>query len=180
MPNAVVEHAKLSIEAKGLHVYVLSRPPNWHIRPKQLGSKLRIGRDRLQRIRIAWPTTICGTANRIGRRPRWLSNANMFVDDILLFDVAKPITDASHLEIERSTLNGKAYQTGGGRTVDADVIDILLTWIVNHDREFLEGGTTKATKPEPRASHTLPHRIWTCRRWQRLSMSGQRPTRCGS
>lgn len=50
VPNAVVEHAKLSIEAKGLHVYVLSRPPNWHIRPKQLGAKLRIGRDRLQRI----------------------------------------------------------------------------------------------------------------------------------
>ncbi|MFG3592478.1 DUF4331 family protein [Bradyrhizobium sp. RDI18] len=75
------------------------------------------------------------------------ANANMFVDDFLLFDVAKPIIDAGHLEIERSTLNGKAYQTGGGRTVDSDVIDILLTWMVNRDREFLEGGTTKATKP---------------------------------
>ena len=75
------------------------------------------------------------------------ANANMFVDDFLLFDVAKPITDAGHLEIEKSTLNGKAYQTGGGRTVDSDVIDVLLTWIVNRDREFLEGGTTKATKP---------------------------------
>ena len=75
------------------------------------------------------------------------ANADMFVDDFLLFDVAKPITDAGHLEIERSTLNGKAYQTGGGRTVDSDVIDILLTWMVNRDREFLEGGTTKATKP---------------------------------
>ncbi|MET4177544.1 DUF4331 family protein [Bradyrhizobium sp. LA7.1] len=74
-------------------------------------------------------------------------NANMFVDDFLLIDVAKPITDAGHLEIERSTINGKAYQTGGGRTVDSDVIDVLLTWIVNRDREFLEGGTTKATKP---------------------------------
>jgi hypothetical protein len=75
------------------------------------------------------------------------ANANMFVDDFLLFDVAKPITDTSHLEIERSTINGKTYQTGGGRTVDADVIDILLTWIVNRDREFLEGGKTKATIP---------------------------------
>jgi hypothetical protein len=74
-------------------------------------------------------------------------SANVFVDDFLLFDVAKPITDTSHFEIEKSTINGKAYQTGGGRTVDADVIDILLTWTVNRDREFLEGGTTKATKP---------------------------------
>lgn len=75
------------------------------------------------------------------------ANANMFLEDYLLFDVAKPITDNSHLEIEKSTLNGKAYETGGGRTVDADVIDVLLTWMVNRDREPLRGGTTKATKP---------------------------------
>jgi hypothetical protein len=75
------------------------------------------------------------------------ANANVFLDDFLLFDVAKPITDDSHLEIEKSTLCGRPYQTGGGRTVDANVIDILLTWLVNHDREFLQGGATGATKP---------------------------------
>jgi hypothetical protein len=79
------------------------------------------------------------------------ANATMFLDDFMLFDVAKPITDDSHLEIEKSTLNGRAYQTGGGRTVDADVIDVLLTWVVNHDREPLRGGTTKATKPGTKA-----------------------------
>jgi Polyketide cyclase / dehydrase and lipid transport len=82
------------------------------------------------------------------------ANANMFVDDFLLFDVAKPITDTSHLEIEKSTINGTTYLTGGGRTVDADVIDVLLTWMVNRDREFLVGGTTKATKP---GTKTFPY-----------------------
>jgi Domain of unknown function (DUF4331)/Polyketide cyclase / dehydrase and lipid transport len=82
------------------------------------------------------------------------ANANMFLDDYMLFDVAKPITDGSHLEIEKSTLNGKAYETGGGRTVDADVIDVLLTWMVNRDREPLRGGTTKATKP---GTKTFPY-----------------------
>src|SRR5262249_60159778 len=77
--------------------------------------------------------------------PALSANANVFLDDYLIFDVAKPITDTSHLEIERSTLNGHAYQTGGGRTVDANVIDILLTWLVNHDREFLQGGAKQAT-----------------------------------
>src|SRR5262249_5997581 len=43
--------------------------------------------------------------------------------------------------------DGRPYQTGGGRTVDANSIDILLTWLVNHDREFLQGGATGATKP---------------------------------
>lgn len=75
------------------------------------------------------------------------AHANLRLDDFLLFDVAKQITDASHLEIEKSTLNGKAYQTGGGRTVDANVIDIMLTMMVTHDREPVEGGATKATKP---------------------------------
>src|SRR4029450_5965504 len=75
------------------------------------------------------------------------ANANVFLDDFLLFDVAKPITDGSHLEIEKSTLYGRPYQTGGGRTVDANVFDILLTWLVNRDRKFLQGGATGATKP---------------------------------
>lgn len=76
------------------------------------------------------------------------ASANVFLDDFLLFDVAKPITDLSHLEIERSTLNGRAYQTGGGRTVNANAIDILVTWMVNHDQgEFLQGGAMGATKP---------------------------------
>ena len=75
------------------------------------------------------------------------ANANMFLDDFLLFDVTKPITDTSHLDIEKSTLNGRAYGTGGGRTVNADVIDVLLTWMVNRDREPLRSGATRATKP---------------------------------
>src|SRR5499427_622976 len=75
------------------------------------------------------------------------ANANVFLDDFLLFDVARPITDESHLEIEKSTIDGRPYRTGGGRTVDANSIDVLLTWLVNHDREFLQGGATGATKP---------------------------------
>ena len=75
------------------------------------------------------------------------ANANVFLDDFLLFDVAKPITDQSHLEIEKSTIDGGTYQTGGGRTIDANVIDILLTWLVNRDRAWLQGGATGATKP---------------------------------
>jgi hypothetical protein len=79
------------------------------------------------------------------------ANANVFLDDFLLFDVAKPITDLSHLEIEKSTLAGRPYETGGGRTIDANVIDILLTWLVNRDREFLQGGATHATQPGRKA-----------------------------
>jgi len=72
---------------------------------------------------------------------------NVYLDDFLLFDVTKPTTDTSFFEIEKSTLHGRPYQTGGGRTVNADVIDIMITWMVNNDREFLQGGSLSATKP---------------------------------
>jgi len=72
--------------------------------------------------------------------------AEVYLDDFLLFDVSKPTSDTSFLEIEKSTLHGQAYKTGGGRTVNANVIDIMITWMVNNDREFLQGGSTKATK----------------------------------
>ena len=74
------------------------------------------------------------------------AHANVRFDDYLLFDVAKPITDTSHLEIEKSTLDQRAYETGGGRTVDTNVIDIMLTMFVNHDREPISGGASRPTK----------------------------------
>jgi Polyketide cyclase / dehydrase and lipid transport/Domain of unknown function (DUF4331) len=73
--------------------------------------------------------------------------ANVYLDDFLLFDVSKPINDGSYLEIEKSVLRGKPYSTGGGRTVDSNVIDIMITWMVNNDREFMLGGAAAATKP---------------------------------
>ncbi len=83
------------------------------------------------------------------------ASADVFLDDYLLFDVSKPITDTSFLEIEKSTLNGLAYQTGGGRTPDTQDFDMLLTWLVNRDKgEFMQGGATGATKP---ASKTFPY-----------------------
>jgi hypothetical protein len=75
------------------------------------------------------------------------ASANVFLDDFMLIDVAKPTTDTSFLEIEKSTLNGRAYQTGGGRTINANDIDMLLTWMVNRDREALHGGASTATQP---------------------------------
>ena len=83
------------------------------------------------------------------------ANVNVFLDDYLLFDVAKPITDMSHLEIEKSTIDGRAYRTGGGRTLDANAVDILVTWLINHDRgPFQQSLATAATQP---AGKTFPY-----------------------
>jgi hypothetical protein len=80
--------------------------------------------------------------------------ANVYLDDFMLFDVSKPTSDTSFFEIEKSTLRGKSYETGGGRTVDSNVIDIMVTWMVNDDKEWLQGGATSATKP---GTKTFPY-----------------------
>jgi hypothetical protein len=80
--------------------------------------------------------------------------ANVYLDDFMLIDVTKPTTDSSYLEIEKSTLQGRPYQTGGGRTVNSNVVDIMISWMVNNDKEHLQGGSTSATKP---GSTTFPY-----------------------
>jgi hypothetical protein len=82
------------------------------------------------------------------------ATANVYLDDFLLIDVLKPTNDSSFFEIEKSTIQGKPYQTGGGRTVNANVVDMMITWMVNNDREFMQGGATGATKPGTR---TFPY-----------------------
>ena len=76
------------------------------------------------------------------------AHINVRIDDFLLFDVSKPITNDSLLEIEKSTIAGKPYNTGGGRTLDANSIDILVTYLINRDQgKFYQGGATQATQP---------------------------------
>jgi hypothetical protein len=80
--------------------------------------------------------------------------ANVYLDDFMLIDVSKPIGDDTMFEIEKSALRGKACQTGGGRTVNANVMQIMLSWWVSNDRELLETGSAAATKP---GTKTFPY-----------------------
>jgi len=75
------------------------------------------------------------------------AHVNVRLKDFLIFDVSKPITNDSHLEIEKSTIAGKPYSTGGGRTVDTNVMDILVTYLINRDQgKFYQSPAFHATK----------------------------------
>jgi hypothetical protein len=50
LPNAIWEDPRLTVEAKGVLGYLLSRPHNWNVRPQQVGQVLDVGKDKLQRI----------------------------------------------------------------------------------------------------------------------------------
>ncbi|MGC2780713.1 MAG: hypothetical protein WA418_34260 [Bradyrhizobium sp.] len=50
VPNAVFADSRLSVEAKGVLGYLLSRPHKWHVRLDHIGRTLLVGRKKLQRI----------------------------------------------------------------------------------------------------------------------------------
>lgn len=50
LPNAIWVDPHLSVEAKGVLGYLLSRPNNWNVRLTQVASVLDVGKDKLQRI----------------------------------------------------------------------------------------------------------------------------------
>jgi hypothetical protein len=50
LPNAIWTDDRLSIEAKGVLGYLLSRPHNWNVRQPQVGRALKVSKDKLQRI----------------------------------------------------------------------------------------------------------------------------------
>jgi hypothetical protein len=55
----------------------------------------------------------------------------LLLADYLVVDATKPYSADSSLEIEQATLHGHAHQTCGGRSLNDDVIDKLLTLLVN-------------------------------------------------
>ena len=51
--------------------------------------------------------------------------------DYLVVDASKPFCETSYFEIERATLRGRAHGTCGGRWLNEDVVDLILTLYVN-------------------------------------------------
>jgi hypothetical protein len=79
----------------------------------------------------------------------------LWLDDFLVVDVAKPYAEDSYLGIERALLEGRAHATCGGRSLNDDVIDTLYTLIVNAGHgPRVSDGVDQATV---RASQNFPY-----------------------
>ena len=88
--------------------------------------------------------------------------AKVFVDDFLLFDVAKPITDASHFEIEEHPqLKGISDRW---RPAPSTGCHRYLADVDGESRLRVSGrGDDESNKAGPETFRILPHRMWTCR-----------------
>ncbi|HEY6603803.1 MAG TPA: DUF4331 family protein [Xanthobacteraceae bacterium] len=87
---------------------------------------------------IAWPV------GPDGRHPL----RDLLINDWLILDLARPFAPGGFLEIERSLLDDRPHTSAGGRWLDDDILDELLTLMVNGGRgERLGDGVDAPTKP---------------------------------
>ena len=103
VPNAVFADTRLSIEAKGVLGYLLSRPRKWRVRPEHVARTLNVGRKKLQRIF----RELIG-AGYVTREPQRFVNGHRFGDlDYVVRDVplalAGPVGN-SGAAVENSTV----------------------------------------------------------------------------
>jgi hypothetical protein len=80
---------------------------------------------------------------------------DLLMDDFTILDLARPFAPGGFLEIERALIENRPHTTAGGRWLDEDILDELLTWMVNGGRgERFGDGVDAATRP---ASLTFPY-----------------------
>jgi Domain of unknown function (DUF4331) len=73
---------------------------------------------------------------------------DLLIDDFLILDLAHPFAPGNFLEIERSFISNRAHRSAGGRWLDDDILDEMLTLFVNGGRgERLGDGVNAPTKP---------------------------------
>jgi hypothetical protein len=95
--------------------------------------------------KTAWPL------GADGRHPL----RDLLIDDFLILDLAHAFAPGHFLEIERSLIKNQPNKSAGGRWLDDDILDEMLTLFVNGGRgERFSDGVDAPTKP---ASRTFPY-----------------------
>jgi hypothetical protein len=80
---------------------------------------------------------------------------DLLINDFLILDLAHSFAPGNFLEIERSLLNNRPHQSAGGRWLDDDILDEMLTLFVNGGNgKRLGDGVEGPTKP---GSLSFPH-----------------------
>ena len=80
---------------------------------------------------------------------------DLLIDDFLILDLAHAFAPGGFLEIERAMIDDRPHESAGGRWLDDDILDELLTLLVNGGRgERFGDGVDAPTKP---ASLSFPY-----------------------
>ena len=80
---------------------------------------------------------------------------DLLIGDYLILDLSRDFATASFLEIERSAIGGQRHASCGGRWLNEDILDEMLTLFVNGGKgDRLGDGVDAPTKP---ASLSFPY-----------------------
>jgi hypothetical protein len=80
---------------------------------------------------------------------------DLLIADYLIVDLARPFAPGGFLEIERALIDDRPHTSAGGRWLGDDILDELLTWMINGARgERFGDGVDAPTKP---ARLTFPY-----------------------
>jgi hypothetical protein len=73
---------------------------------------------------------------------------DLLIDDFLIVDLAHAFAPAGFLAIEHALIDNRPHASAGGRWLGDDILDGLLTWIVNGGRgQRLGDGVDAPTRP---------------------------------
>ena len=79
----------------------------------------------------------------------------LLLADFLVVDVSKPFSEVSYFDIESAMLRGVAHRTCGGRWLNDDIVDTVLTLLVNNfNGPRVSDGVDQTTAP---AARTFPY-----------------------
>jgi hypothetical protein len=85
----------------------------------------------------------------------------MLLADFLVVDMSKPFDEDGYLEIERAMLRGESHRTCGGRWLNHDMVDSLITILVNNGNgprisDGVDGTAVPASRQFPYLSRPTP------------------------
>jgi Domain of unknown function (DUF4331) len=81
--------------------------------------------------------------------------AELYLNDYLVVDAAKPYAEGSYLEIEQALIHGRPHATSGGRSLNDDAGDTNLTFVITGGNgPRISDGVDQATV---RASDSFPY-----------------------
>jgi Domain of unknown function (DUF4331) len=151
MKNFVLANPMRDLRAKGVELRDLYNREDAFALSKEYGSLYESRLDANLAFfdqldgKTAWPL------GPDGRHPL----RDLFIGDFLILDLAHAFVPGNFLEIERSLLNGQSHKSSGGRWLDDDILDEMLTLFVNGGRgERYGDGVEAPTKP---ASLSFPY-----------------------
>ena len=79
----------------------------------------------------------------------------LLLADFLVVDVSKPFAEVSYFDIESAMLRGVPHESCGGRWLNDDIVDTVLTLLVNNfNGPRVSDGVDQTTAP---ASRTFPY-----------------------